>query len=74
VIAGYGATAFHRQPSLGSVTSNVFGDLDVSATTLKFVPPIPRVVVKTLGVVCVMLLLTPPAVWRVAVAPAGVKV
>jgi hypothetical protein len=36
---GYGATAFQRQPSLGSVTVNVLGDFDASATTFSVVPP-----------------------------------
>ena len=48
---GYGVTAFQRQPSLGSVTSSVFGDFDVSATTFSVVPPKLKFVVKTFGVV-----------------------
>jgi hypothetical protein len=35
----YGATAFQRQPSLGSVTVNDLGDFDASATTFSVVPP-----------------------------------
>jgi len=35
---GYGATAFQRQPSRGSVTVNDLGDFDASATTFSVVP------------------------------------
>ena len=61
--------ALQRQPVRGSLTSSVPGDLVASATTLKFMPPIAIVVVKTLGEVIVMVRVMPPAVRRVAVSP-----
>jgi hypothetical protein len=58
----------------GSLTSSVFGDFEVSAVTLKFVPPSASVVVNTLGAFLVMFLAIPPAVRRVAPSLVGVKV
>jgi len=58
----------------GSLTSSVFGDLEVSAVTLKFVPPSASVVVNTLGAFFVMFLVIPPAVRRVAPSLVGVNV
>src|SRR5262249_52508196 len=50
-----------------------FGDLEVSAVTLKFVPPRASVVVYTLPLF-VMFLLMPPAVRKVAPSVVGVNV
>jgi hypothetical protein len=56
------------------VTSNVFGDFDVSATTFNVVVPRLKFVVKTPGVVWVMVLEIPPADVSDAVFPALVEV
>jgi len=58
----------------GSLTSSVFGDVEASAVTLKFVPPIAKVVEYTFGAVLVMFLVIPPAVRRVAPSLVGANV
>ena len=56
---GQGATALQRHPMRGSLTSSVFGDLEVSAVTLKFVPPSPSVVANTFGALFVIFVVIP---------------
>lgn len=58
----------------GSMTSSVFGDFEVSALTVKFVPPSARFAVNTPGALFVMFLVIPPAVRSVAPSLVGVKV
>ena len=66
--------ACQRHPTRGSLTSSVFGDVEASAVTLKFVPPIAKVDVYTFGALLIMFLVIPPAVRRVAPSLVGTNV